>query len=110
MRRDSADAEIPRRDYFERGRAIARAVDHARRADEAEREAEVPIELDDPVGSLVREYDRTIMMREPSREPHLVVPAETLLRILSKLDVVRRVGVYEIGGREFERGKIAGAE
>src|SRR5260370_15390427 len=47
------------------------------------------------------------MAREKLRQPHPLVPAELLLRILREFDVVGRVGIDEIARFEFQSLEVA---
>src|SRR5204863_6692800 len=72
----------------------------------AQLEAKSPIELHDPVGSLVRQDDRAGMSRQPFGSPYLIAPAETILRVLCELDVVRRIGVHKVVLVEYDALKV----
>ncbi len=85
---------------------LSRATNHARSVKELKGEAKLFVELDDPLGSLVREHDGTGVPGEPFGGSHLLLPAETLFRITRELNVIRRIRVDEVIGLKCDCFKV----
>lgn len=89
-------SEVSCRDYFAGGSAVAGAADSPRRVENGPLVAERGIQLEDALRRLVGQHHRPLVLREHLRRRDLVLSVEPVLRVLGKLDVVRRVGVNEV--------------
>src|SRR5712691_238556 len=92
------------------GAAITGATDTARPVQESDLIAELPVQLLDAGRRLIHEHDRTTVPSERFCRPLLIVPRESVFRILRKLDIVRRVGVHEVAAVQPHRFDVSGGE
>src|SRR5437588_2304457 len=73
-------------------------------------EAQIAVQMLDPLGRLIRNHGRAWMPCEPTRQPYLILPREVLLGILRELDVVGRVGINKIVGFQIDLFEITTAK
>ena len=81
--------------------AFARAADHPSRSEEGQLEPESFIQINNPIGRLIRVDDRTRMPRGPLGSADLSVPVETASCVLGKGNVVKWTGVQKVAGRNL---------
>ena len=90
--------QISDRQHLDGTTAIAGATDSSRRGQHSQFVTELEVQLNNSRRGLVGKDDGAAMIGEPFRGADLIIPAKAIFRVLSKLDVIRRVRIHEIFG------------